>query len=198
MARMLGSFTRPWCPYCRNSHGIGPDCPDVSPSKRAQKTREKRQWRQEEEVNKYTSAEDPFPDEDLDDIQARFDTGEKHVTASPVPYASVVNPQTGRGMATGGNMPEPCTGRICAGSGCSHEFVDKKVEERRRAFAETHAKRGYTVSVYFPPEAPWDEIDLFIDAAADRAYSIPRETWDPFIVGQAGDILGIDGPEEAA
>jgi hypothetical protein len=47
MARMLGAFSRPFCPYCRSGRGIGPDCADVAPSKRVQRAREKRSWRRE-------------------------------------------------------------------------------------------------------------------------------------------------------
>ena len=45
MARMLGSFSRPWCPHCRT--GWGQDCPSMSRSKGAQRALEKRQWRRE-------------------------------------------------------------------------------------------------------------------------------------------------------
>ena len=45
MARMLGTFSRPRCPACRRE--AGPDCPDSSRAKKAQRAREKRQWRRE-------------------------------------------------------------------------------------------------------------------------------------------------------
>ncbi|WP_406122878.1 hypothetical protein OHQ89_12195 [Streptomyces canus] len=43
MARMLGTFSRPRCPSCRRE--AGPDCPDSSRAKKAQRAREKRAWR---------------------------------------------------------------------------------------------------------------------------------------------------------
>lgn len=45
MARMLGTWSKPWCPVCKGP--AGPDCPDVSRSKRSQRAREKRQWKTE-------------------------------------------------------------------------------------------------------------------------------------------------------
>lgn len=45
MARMLGTFARPWCPSCRGPAGV--DCPDSSRSKKAQRAAEKRQWKRE-------------------------------------------------------------------------------------------------------------------------------------------------------
>ena len=45
MARMLGTFSRPRCPACRRA--AGPDCSDSSRSKKAQRAREKRQWRRD-------------------------------------------------------------------------------------------------------------------------------------------------------
>lgn len=42
MARMLGTWSRPWCPHCHATGG--PDCPDTSRSKKSQRAREKRQW----------------------------------------------------------------------------------------------------------------------------------------------------------
>jgi hypothetical protein len=45
MARMLGAFARPWCPYCRRPAGV--DCGDSSMTKKAGRAREKREWRRE-------------------------------------------------------------------------------------------------------------------------------------------------------
>lgn len=45
MARMLGTWAKPWCPVCKGP--AGPDCPDVSRSKNSQRAREKRQWKTE-------------------------------------------------------------------------------------------------------------------------------------------------------
>lgn len=47
MARMLGSQARPWCPQCRNPRGVGPDCPDVSRTKRQHKRAEDLAWRRD-------------------------------------------------------------------------------------------------------------------------------------------------------
>lgn len=55
-----------------------------------------------------------------------------------------------------------------------------------------HEQDGYTIAVYFPPAAPWDAVEAFLDRAAEDAYGIERESWDPFVVGRAGDQLGID------
>ncbi|WP_406516345.1 hypothetical protein OH809_45170 (plasmid) [Streptomyces sp. NBC_00873] len=48
MTRMLGTWSRPWCPYC---HGpAGEDCPSRSWSKKTQRAREKRAWRRVSEA----------------------------------------------------------------------------------------------------------------------------------------------------
>jgi len=45
VARMLGTWSRPWCPHCHAPPG--PDCPSRDRSKKAQRAREKRGWRRE-------------------------------------------------------------------------------------------------------------------------------------------------------
>ena len=45
MARMLGTWSCPWCPVCKGR--AGPDCPDSSIGKKARRAQEKRQWRRE-------------------------------------------------------------------------------------------------------------------------------------------------------
>jgi hypothetical protein len=45
MARMLGTFDHPRCPYCRTAPG--PDCATKQRAKKAQRALEKRQWRRE-------------------------------------------------------------------------------------------------------------------------------------------------------
>lgn len=52
MARMLGTFSQPRCPACRRA--AGPDCADSSRSKKAQRAREKREWRRE--VERYSGS----------------------------------------------------------------------------------------------------------------------------------------------
>jgi hypothetical protein len=45
MARMLGTFAQSRCPSCRRAAGV--DCGDSSRTKKAQRAREKREWRRE-------------------------------------------------------------------------------------------------------------------------------------------------------
>lgn len=59
-------------------------------------------------------------------------------------------------------------------------------------FAATHAEHGYTIGVYLPPQAPWETVDATLDVIADHVHSLPGEGWDGFVVGLAGDQLGID------
>lgn len=42
MVRMLGRYSRPWCPVCKGPSGV--DCPDTSIPKKAQRAKEKRRW----------------------------------------------------------------------------------------------------------------------------------------------------------
>ncbi len=63
-------------------------------------------------------------------------------------------------------------------------------------FAATHAERGYTIGVYLPPQAPWETVEAALDVIVDHVHSLPGEGWDGFVVGLAGDILGIDGEPE--
>lgn len=65
------------------------------------------------------------------------------------------------------------------------------VERARLAFE----KNGFTASVYFPPEANWEQVQSFFDRIsilADQGYFASREGWDPFVVGHTRDILGVD------
>jgi hypothetical protein len=69
-------------------------------------------------------------------------------------------------------------------------------EEVNARFAAAHAERGYTIGVYLPPQAPWEAVEATLDAIADHVHSLPGDDWDGFVVGLAGDILGIDGEPE--
>jgi hypothetical protein len=60
-----------------------------------------------------------------------------------------------------------------------------------------HNRFGYTVGVYFPPQAPEDVIEAFFDRVTSDAYSIDRGAWDAFVVGLAGDQLGVEDPTPA-
>lgn len=51
---------------------------------------------------------------------------------------------------------------------------------------------GFTVSAYFPPGSDPHWVSGFLDRVAADAYSMPSDTLDAFVVGHAGDILGID------
>ncbi|WP_327066836.1 hypothetical protein [Kitasatospora sp. NBC_01302] len=53
---------------------------------------------------------------------------------------------------------------------------------------------GYTVAVYFPPEAPREVINAFVDRMVTDAHAIERDGWDASCVGLDGDVLGLDGP----
>lgn len=64
------------------------------------------------------------------------------------------------------------------------------------ATAAVHARRGYTISVYLPPQAPWEVVEATMDLIADHVHGLPREGWDGFVVGHTGDVLGIDGEPE--
>lgn len=58
-------------------------------------------------------------------------------------------------------------------------------------------EHGFTVSVYFPPGSDPVWVSDFLSRVAEDAYSMPSETLDAFVVGHAGDVLGIDGDDEA-
>lgn len=58
--------------------------------------------------------------------------------------------------------------------------------------------RGFTVSVYFPPGSDPYWVSDFLSRVAEDAYSMPSDTLDAFVVGHAGDILGIDTDSTAA
>lgn len=45
MARMMGRYAQPWCPYCHAPAGL--DCPDKGMDTRYVKRREDREWRRE-------------------------------------------------------------------------------------------------------------------------------------------------------
>lgn len=56
---------------------------------------------------------------------------------------------------------------------------------------ELDMRRGWSVVVYFPPEAPAQLVDNFIDELADKVYSMEYDgAWDPFMYANAGDISG--------
>lgn len=50
----------------------------------------------------------------------------------------------------------------------------------------------YTVVVFFPAEAPSETVNAFFDKVAEMAAEIPREGWDPFVFGQARDLLQVE------
>jgi len=64
--------------------------------------------------------------------------------------------------------------------------VDNQVDNRR----------GFTVGVYFPPEAPDAVRDAFFDRVAADAHSLDRSDWDAFVIGLAGDPLDIDAEQD--
>ncbi len=70
-------------------------------------------------------------------------------------------------------------------------------DEVNARFAAAHAQRGYTIGVYLPPQAPWETVDETLDVIADHVHSLPRDGWDGFVVGLAGDWLGLDGESPA-
>lgn len=58
---------------------------------------------------------------------------------------------------------------------------------------QRHKHNGYTISVYFPPEAPWRGVMAFMDRISRQAHRIRnRDKWDPLVVGHAGDRLHVD------
>jgi hypothetical protein len=55
---------------------------------------------------------------------------------------------------------------------------------------------GFTVSVYFPPGSDPAWVSDFLSRVAEDAYRMPHDTDDAFVVGHAGDVLGIDHDTE--
>ncbi len=55
--------------------------------------------------------------------------------------------------------------------------------------------RGWTIGVYFPPEAPAEVVEAAMDRITIGA-DIPRDGWDPSVVGLRGDPLHIDTEPE--
>lgn len=51
---------------------------------------------------------------------------------------------------------------------------------------------GYTISVYFPPGSDPEGVSDFLSRVAADAEQLPHDTDDAFVVGHAGDVLGID------
>lgn len=45
MVRMLGTWSKPWCPACKLP--AGPDCPDVSVTKKVRRAQEKQEFKRE-------------------------------------------------------------------------------------------------------------------------------------------------------
>lgn len=68
--------------------------------------------------------------------------------------------------------------------------------ELDRQLAENHARYGYTVGVWFPPQAPWAAVARFMDEVTLQAYNLDRGEWDPFVIGRMGDQLGLEAPDE--
>lgn len=57
---------------------------------------------------------------------------------------------------------------------------------------------GFTVAIFFPPNAPRTRVDEFlsrISVLAHDGFFPNRKTWDPFVIGYAGDVLHIDTDE---
>lgn len=52
---------------------------------------------------------------------------------------------------------------------------------------------GFTVSAYFPPGCDPEWVSAFLGRVAEDAHGMPSDTLDAFVVGHAGDVLGIDG-----
>lgn len=68
---------------------------------------------------------------------------------------------------------------------------DEVEDAHRKAFE----KNGFTLAVYFPPQADWERVQEFFDRVTALAYEgfFPnREGWDPFVVGYGRDILAVD------
>lgn len=68
-------------------------------------------------------------------------------------------------------------------------------EEAGDKARESFEKHGFTIGVYFPPEADWERVQAFFDRVTKLAYEgfFPnREGWDPFVCGHARDLLGVD------
>ena len=61
--------------------------------------------------------------------------------------------------------------------------------------SEQEYPKGFTLSIYMPPEASAAEIQLLQDRVSKLVYGElfqDRGSWDPFIVGHGGDILQVD------
>jgi hypothetical protein len=76
----------------------------------------------------------------------------------------------------------------------TEEQADMTDDDTRSTFAEVHARRGYTLAVFFPPESPWEVVEAAFDRFAE-AFMLQGDEgggWDTFVVGLAGDQLGIE------
>lgn len=58
--------------------------------------------------------------------------------------------------------------------------------------SQQHKCHGYTISTYFPPQAPWDVVEAYMERVAADAHSIDAGPWDAHVVGHAGDRLHVD------
>lgn len=57
------------------------------------------------------------------------------------------------------------------------------------------AQKGFTVAVYFPPQADREKVRDFmnrISVLAHEGFFPNREGWDPFVIGHSGDVLQVD------
>ena len=54
---------------------------------------------------------------------------------------------------------------------------------------------GWTFSVYFPPQAPREQVEAITNQMTALAYDMERGYWDPFAVLHTGDLLNIDGDD---
>lgn len=71
--------------------------------------------------------------------------------------------------------------------------IQAAVAEMRAERTQARRRDGFTVGVYFPPEASDADIDAIMSGVADAAYDHEHDgQWDPFVVGRAGDWLYID------
>jgi len=59
-------------------------------------------------------------------------------------------------------------------------------------------ENGYTIVVYMPPQASSTEVEAVFNAVADVVHDTTKNRgyWDPFVVGYAGDMMGIDNDPE--
>jgi hypothetical protein len=68
--------------------------------------------------------------------------------------------------------------------------------DRQSPHADVHARRGFTVAVYFPPKAPWETVSAFLGETNSRVHALDRVGWDAIAIGYSGDLLRLDSDEQ--